>query len=105
MAPRSQFGLALSPPTDRTCAVLHHHSWCGTQRRKMLPPAGIQISAVQVGINITDAHREYPHTIVSIGNCVAVRACPNPTGTTRSGNQKSHCAISPSRSPGRCRCV
>jgi len=52
-------------------------------------------SAVRVGINTADAHREYPHTIVNTGSAVALRAWPHPTGTTTSGNQKSHWAISP----------
>ena len=52
-------------------------------------------SALRVGINTAEAHREYPHTIVNTGNCVAVRTWPYPTGTTTSGNQKSHWAISP----------
>ena len=33
--------------------------------------------------------------MVSTGNCLAVRTCPAPTGTSMSGNQKSHWAISP----------
>jgi hypothetical protein len=33
--------------------------------------------------------------MVSTGSCMAVRACPNPTGTSISGNQKSCWAISP----------
>jgi len=36
-----------------------------------------------------------PHTIVNTGSAVEVRTWPYPTGTTASGNQKSHCAISP----------
>jgi len=50
---------------------------------------------VRVGISTPDAHLEYPHTMVNTGSCFAVRDWPNPTGNTMSGNQKSHCAISP----------
>ena len=46
--------------------------------------------APRLGTNTAEAHREYPHTMVNTGNCLVVRTCPNPTGTTMSGNQKSH---------------
>ena len=36
--------------------------------------------------------------MVNTGNCLAVRVCPNPTGSSMSGNQKSHWAISPATS-------
>jgi hypothetical protein len=52
-------------------------------------------SAHRDGTSSAEAHREYPHTIVSTGSCFADRTCPNPTGTATSGNQKSCCAISP----------
>jgi hypothetical protein len=52
-------------------------------------------SAPRVGISSAEAHREYPNTIVSTGSRLAVRACPNPTGSVAGGNQKSHCATSP----------
>src|SRR5206468_1694348 len=42
-----------------------------------------------------ESHREYALTIVSTGNVFAVLACPNPTGSSISGNHRSHCAISP----------
>jgi len=35
--------------------------------------------------------------IVSTGSCLAVRACPQPTGSSIGGNQKSCWAISPAR--------
>jgi len=35
--------------------------------------------------------------IVSTGSCFAARACPNPTGSSIGGNQKSCWAISPAR--------
>ena len=47
------------------------------------------------GTSSAEAHRDYPHAIVSTGSCLAARTCPNPAGTTASGNQKSHCASSP----------
>ncbi len=43
MACRSQFRLARPPPPDRALAVPHQHPWNGAQRRKMLPPPGIQV--------------------------------------------------------------
>ena len=52
-------------------------------------------SACRDGTSSAEAHREYPHTIVSTGSSFAARTCPNPTGTCTGGNQKSHCAISP----------
>ena len=52
-------------------------------------------SAHREGTSRPEAHREYPHTIVSTGSCFAGRTCPNPTGTCVGGNRKSHCAISP----------
>jgi len=33
--------------------------------------------------------------MVNTGSCLAVRVCPNPTGSSIGGNQKSHWAISP----------
>ncbi len=70
--------LGTAPNVERCC---HHPAY--------------KSSAVRVGINSAEAHREYPHTMVSTGNAVAVRTWPYPTGTTTSGNQKSHCPISP----------
>jgi hypothetical protein len=35
--------------------------------------------------------------MVSTGNCIGVRVCPNPTGSLIGGNQKSHWAISPAK--------
>ncbi len=52
---------------------------------------------MRVGISTAISHRAYPVTMVNTGSWAAVRACPNPTGTSMSGNQKSHCAISPAR--------
>lgn len=49
----------------------------------------------RLGSNSASSQREYPHTIVSTGNCAADRACPNPTATSVGGNHRSHCAISP----------
>ena len=47
------------------------------------------------GTSTPESHREYPVTIVRTGSRFAVRTCPDPTGSSISGNQKSHCAISP----------
>jgi len=52
-------------------------------------------SARRDGTRSAQPHRAYPVTIVSTGRCFAARTCPNPHGTVTSGNQKSHCAISP----------
>ena len=52
-------------------------------------------SARRVGTSTAHAHRAYPVTIVSTGNCAAVRTCPNPHETVTGGNHKSHWAISP----------
>ena len=52
-------------------------------------------SACRDGISAAARCREYPHAIVSTGNCLAVRDCPNPTGSVTGGNQKSCWAISP----------
>jgi hypothetical protein len=49
----------------------------------------LRSSAVRVGTNTADAHREYPHTIVNTGSAVVLWAWPYPTGTATSGNQKS----------------
>jgi hypothetical protein len=38
-----EFRSACPPPTDRTFTVPHQHPRSGTQRRKVLPPTGIQI--------------------------------------------------------------
>ena len=52
-------------------------------------------SAARDGINNADNQREYPVTMVNTGNCLGPRTCPNPTGTSIGGNQKSHWATSP----------
>jgi len=61
----------------------------------MHPPTAIQIRGGAGRISRANSVREYAATIVNTGSCLAVRVCPNPTGTTMSGNQKSFCAISP----------
>ena len=64
-------------------------------RRVGCGPAGAGLGRSGRGTSTADANREYPQTIVNTGSSFAVRDCPKPTGTTTSGNQKSHWAISP----------
>ena len=49
MACRGEFGLACPPPPDRAFAVPHQNPWHGTQHRKMLPPAGIEVFSARSG--------------------------------------------------------
>ena len=96
LAFRGQLGLPCPPPPDRALAVPDQHPRHRTQRRKMLPPPGIQV----LGGAGRDQHRRRPPRISADHRQhrqlrSAVRTCPNPTGTSTSGNQKSHWAISP----------
>jgi hypothetical protein len=99
--PRNPWHSAVSsirPPRRRpTAPSPSHTSSLGTAPSASISahhPAN-RSSAHRDGTSSADAHREYPETIVSTGSCLAVRTCPNPTGTCTSGNQKSHCASSP----------
>ncbi len=89
---------SLRRPRHRPIAPSPSH----TSARGTAPSASISChqpakrsSACLLGTSTAEAHREYPVTIVSTGNCFAGRHWPNPAGTVMSGNQKSHCAISP----------
>ena len=90
-----QLDPAAAPPPDGAFPVPHQQLRHRAQRLDLGPPPGEQVLRAPRGTSSAQAHREYPHTIVSTGSCFAVRTCPNPAGTTASGNQKSHCASSP----------
>ena len=72
-----------------------------TRRAQVLEPGGAAqgLFAARFArrglVGLIAWHAAEPHTMVNTGNCAAVRTCPPPTGTSRSGNQKLHWAISP----------
>jgi hypothetical protein len=68
-----KFGLTCPPPTDRTLAVPHQRSRSAPNVERWCHQPAYKSSAKRVGISTADAHREYPHTTVNTGNCVAVR--------------------------------
>lgn len=84
------------PPPDRTFTVPHQHPRSGTHHSNMLPPNGIEVHDAAR----RDQHRAGPPRIPTPSSTLLRGRGPDlavSDGTTTSGNQKSHCAISPAR--------
>jgi hypothetical protein len=84
---------------DHALAVPHQHPRHRPKLGDELPPAREQILRARDGSSRALNQRAYPVTITSTGSRDANLVWPNPTGTSMSGNHRSHWATSQPPTP------
>ncbi len=110
--PDHRSGFGAQHPTKRMCCLGQHRGSPAALADRPLPvpdqhprhrpsstmschqPAN-RSSPHRDGNSRADSQGAYPLTITRTGSLLDVRACPNPTGTSTSGNHGSHWATSP----------